>query len=608
MTTSQSPSSGIELIGISENAIQKIIRPDLRFTVTRYFAERWVSVLGLYPKGLTEPRRSAGQAAGRSALLITDLRQFVIWNNGKPAHISQHKLAERHHSSERTIRTLLSEPLVKWFIKPVSGKYYSRKGKTLRSPNQYIVRQDEPLIPQDIEYLLFVFGQKLAETPSVTPEALLLWTLEQPRDALLAPDPNVALQNPGLFSKGSLNVEDIVQKIFPQVLLNQEEKVLASRVENILISPNSVLGDSKYFRENWMPQLGAGAGWLLFLLRNKGYLNEKKEIERNRIRIPDISKYAKTIGVSNPQILHWIKNDLRDWVEILSEKKGADQKIERVLLVNLHNRLTPDDEERVRQKVAGTPKGVLGKVAATPKGVSRKVAATSSRVPRKVAGIQRLSLKTPKPTQTLPQQQSLPSPENRTAFVVGDEKFKKQNSSLSPKIKNGLAEIGWADSLNEIEKTHQKNPLLVSSWLDYTKNVPAKEIRKSRAALFRHGIRTGNLPPKLHKPKKFEEFLNNDNDAEELHEEEIFPNTDPKLMRSWEMVLSQLENEMSRASFDAYLRDTYPISFENKVLKIQAKNAAMRDWLENRLKSKVKKLLIGIFNDFVEVEFISEAK
>ncbi len=76
------------------------------------------------------------------------------------------------------------------------------------------------------------------------------------------------------------------------------------------------------------------------------------------------------------------------------------------------------------------------------------------------------------------------------------------------------------------------------------------------------------------------------------------------LDQSWQSVLDQLQMEMPRASFDTWVRDTRPLSFERGVLTIGVRNAYARDWLESRLTSTISRLLIGIMDTEVNVNFV----
>jgi len=74
--------------------------------------------------------------------------------------------------------------------------------------------------------------------------------------------------------------------------------------------------------------------------------------------------------------------------------------------------------------------------------------------------------------------------------------------------------------------------------------------------------------------------------------------------QAWQSILGQLQMEMPRASFDTWVRDTRALSLEDRTLMIGVRNAYARDWLENRLASTINRLLIGILNDNVEVNFV----
>jgi len=74
--------------------------------------------------------------------------------------------------------------------------------------------------------------------------------------------------------------------------------------------------------------------------------------------------------------------------------------------------------------------------------------------------------------------------------------------------------------------------------------------------------------------------------------------------QAWQTVLGQLQMEMPRASFDTWVRDTKPISYQDGTLTIGVRNAYARDWLESRLTSTVSRLLVGVMNSSVAVNFM----
>jgi chromosomal replication initiator protein len=74
--------------------------------------------------------------------------------------------------------------------------------------------------------------------------------------------------------------------------------------------------------------------------------------------------------------------------------------------------------------------------------------------------------------------------------------------------------------------------------------------------------------------------------------------------QAWQSVLGQLQMEMPRASFDTWVRDTRPLSYQDGTLTIGVRNAYARDWLESRLASTVSRLLVGVMRGSVNVDFV----
>lgn len=77
-----------------------------------------------------------------------------------------------------------------------------------------------------------------------------------------------------------------------------------------------------------------------------------------------------------------------------------------------------------------------------------------------------------------------------------------------------------------------------------------------------------------------------------------------KAERAWQAALGQLQMEMPKAAFDTWVRDTEYISYEDGNFIIGVKNAYARDWLDNRLSSTVKRMLTGLMNRSVEINFV----
>jgi hypothetical protein len=75
--------------------------------------------------------------------------------------------------------------------------------------------------------------------------------------------------------------------------------------------------------------------------------------------------------------------------------------------------------------------------------------------------------------------------------------------------------------------------------------------------------------------------------------------------QAWQSVIGQLQMEMPRASFDSWVRDTKAIRYGRNTLTVGVCNSYARDWLESRLASTVNRLLVGITNEVVVVDFVT---
>jgi len=94
-------------------------------------------------------------------------------------------------------------------------------------------------------------------------------------------------------------------------------------------------------------------------------------------------------------------------------------------------------------------------------------------------------------------------------------------------------------------------------------------------------------------------------EAELFENDEIFTPVDPKITHAWTTVLSQLREEMPRASYDTWVSDTKALSFTKGCLTVAVRNAYARDWLEDRLSSTASRLLVGILNQAdTKVQFV----
>ena len=72
----------------------------------------------------------------------------------------------------------------------------------------------------------------------------------------------------------------------------------------------------------------------------------------------------------------------------------------------------------------------------------------------------------------------------------------------------------------------------------------------------------------------------------------------------WQAALGELQLEMTRATFETWVKPTSLMSYEDGRFAIAVPNAYAQEWLQNRLLSTVKRVLTGIAGRSVEVKFV----
>ncbi len=74
--------------------------------------------------------------------------------------------------------------------------------------------------------------------------------------------------------------------------------------------------------------------------------------------------------------------------------------------------------------------------------------------------------------------------------------------------------------------------------------------------------------------------------------------------RIWQAALGELQLELTRATFETWLRDTHLVACEDGVFVIGVANTYARDWLESRLRSVVARVLTRLTGRTAAVRFV----
>ena len=73
---------------------------------------------------------------------------------------------------------------------------------------------------------------------------------------------------------------------------------------------------------------------------------------------------------------------------------------------------------------------------------------------------------------------------------------------------------------------------------------------------------------------------------------------------AWQAAIGQLQMDMSKASFDTWVRSTELVKYDKGIFTIGVSNAYARDWLESRLTATITRILSGYVEETEKVEFI----
>jgi len=69
----------------------------------------------------------------------------------------------------------------------------------------------------------------------------------------------------------------------------------------------------------------------------------------------------------------------------------------------------------------------------------------------------------------------------------------------------------------------------------------------------------------------------------------------PDFKEAWQMVIGELQAEMSRAQYDTWVQPLRPIGCEDAVFTVGAYNTYGRAWVEERLGARITRLLEGLY-------------
>lgn len=76
------------------------------------------------------------------------------------------------------------------------------------------------------------------------------------------------------------------------------------------------------------------------------------------------------------------------------------------------------------------------------------------------------------------------------------------------------------------------------------------------------------------------------------------------LSETWQEILSQLEKDLSKPSFETWLKSTYLLSLDDYLLTVVVPNEFAKDWLESRYFTLIKNKASSVLNKDITIKFV----
>ncbi len=174
-------------------------------------------------------------------------------------------------------------------------------------PKLYTFRADMPLTPGDVEALASWLSEHGIQND---PLAALKAALEaQPHEILPYPPPPPAehharlAPDPRTVQEVVLEASGLARTASAYLPLKQ----LADELQLHLQSPSDNLLITHYFLLEWLGKLGRVAGWIVTILRDRGFIDHTQGIRRDHVRLTDgYTELAQLLGASERQIESWL--------------------------------------------------------------------------------------------------------------------------------------------------------------------------------------------------------------------------------------------------------------------------------------------------------------
>ncbi len=285
------PDETLSIEAVWDSAYEQLVRPDKAIVLNAYFF-RHLQLLGpelgwmyvafrqaAYSAGGREGQRSA-RFTGKAIAALSGSTERTFWNRAAKPETWQ-KLAG--------LVTLVDE-------KPL---WNNNSATPKRLPLRYLVAMTLPLTGPDASALRdWLLGNKEQCQGAA---GVLAAACQVPVAELLAQE-----GQPG----APITVQALVRELFSCDLPGKELNALAERLQQHIQPSHDLLFLKHFFVERILPQLGAGPGWLLSILRDRCWQDRHSGESRSQVTVQGgYAEMAGWLGLSRAKtIWEWLRD------------------------------------------------------------------------------------------------------------------------------------------------------------------------------------------------------------------------------------------------------------------------------------------------------------
>lgn len=314
------------------------------------------------------------------------------------------------------------------------------------------------------------------------------------------------------------------------------------------VQPERVTLATHYFIVRWLPDLSPGLGWLILHLRSRTYLQEERQV--GQVWIAGGWKgLAASIGVSRKSLSRWVNSDIADlFFKRRKDTKDPTNRRSILLYVRMSEPIHPNDDDEYRERLERQD-------LTSPISLDRQELTN-------ITNVEGQGL-TDGGKQSTERSRNLTSPGQELPDV-------QQNLTRDEPRLNKLRTI-----LNALSPSKFSSKLIFQESSSLPDSQPAPEVA---------GM-TEKRPS-------------------EQASEQVSQQQDPTGPKVWSAAKSQLQLELSKAMYDTWVRDVELIEFGGETIMLGATNDYARDWLTDRLNSKIERIITGIIGKEIKVQFV----